>query len=268
MQQCVRTYRCTVQTTHCHAGEGATGSTSGGKRNGKQEEGGKQKLKERGGLWKRERRGCETDTERERAAGSMLEWNSRASGAAAGFNTRSFSVTRSDGASEGRKQECGGEVVIKGETEGGVGEISVDEQRLAFNRKEIKEVWRERRGDVTSTPWEQKRSKEDRPKACGQERKEKRNGAFLWVPGNAGGRMNLVSACMSERELFSLLVILRPSETWTSVRRRGTYSSASLFPPSALSVTSEMWGGDSEILSDSQSRPLDDKVSRDTGGDR
>lgn len=40
----------------------------------------------------------------------------------------------------------------------------------------------ERRGDVAarmSTPWEQKRSKEDGPKACGQERKEKRNGAFL-----------------------------------------------------------------------------------------
>lgn len=59
---------------------------------------------------------------------------------AAGFNTRSFSVTRSDGASEGRQQECGGEVVIKGETEGGQGEISVDEKGLAFNREEIKEV--------------------------------------------------------------------------------------------------------------------------------
>lgn len=52
--------------------------------------------------------------------------------------------------------------------------------------------------------------------------------------------MNLVSACMPERELFSLLVIFRPSETWTSVRRRGTHFSASLFPPSALSVTAEM----------------------------
>lgn len=46
--------------------------------------------------------------------------------------------------------------------------------------------------------------------------------------------MNLVSACTPERELFSLLaVLLRPSESWTSVRRRGTHPSASLFPLSA-----------------------------------
>lgn len=46
-------------------------------------------------------------------------------------------------------------VVIKGETEGEGGEITVDEKRLAFNRDEIKEVRRGRRGDVTtclSTP--------------------------------------------------------------------------------------------------------------------
>lgn len=51
------------------------------------------------------------------------------------------SVTvESDGASEGRQQECGGEVVIRGETEGGGGEISAVGKRLAFNREEIKEV--------------------------------------------------------------------------------------------------------------------------------
>lgn len=45
--------------------------------------------------------------------------------------------------------------VIKGETGGEGGEITVDERRLAFNRHEIKEVRRGRRGDVTtclSTP--------------------------------------------------------------------------------------------------------------------
>lgn len=31
-------------------------------------------------------------------------------------------------------------MVIRGETEGGGGEISVDEKRLAFNREAIKEV--------------------------------------------------------------------------------------------------------------------------------
>lgn len=46
-------------------------------------------------------------------------------------------------------------VVIKGETEGGGGEITVDQKRLAFNREEIEEVRSGRRGDVTtclSTP--------------------------------------------------------------------------------------------------------------------
>lgn len=83
-------------------------------------------------------------TDRERKRERELEgasWNEAAERVvAAGFNTRSFSVARSDGASEGRQQECGGEVVIRGETEGGGGEISVDEKRPAFNREEIKEV--------------------------------------------------------------------------------------------------------------------------------
>lgn len=52
--------------------------------------------------------------------------------------------------------------------------------------------------------------------------------------------MSPVCACVPERELFSRLVILRPSATWTLVRRRGTHFPASLFPPSALPVAAEM----------------------------
>lgn len=85
-------------------------------------------------------------------------------------------------------------VVIKGETEGEGGAITVDEKRLAFNRDEIKEVRRGRRGDVTtclSTPRtvveEQSGAKKTDQKAHGQERGgENKWGFFLWVPGYAG----------------------------------------------------------------------------------
>lgn len=77
-------------------------------------------------------------------------------------------------------------VVIKGEAEGEGGEITVDEKRLAFNRDEIKEVRRGRRGDVTtclSTPRtvveEQRGARKTDQKAPRQERGERISGAFF-----------------------------------------------------------------------------------------
>lgn len=82
-------------------------------------------------------------------------------------------------------------VVIKGETEGEGGAVTVDEKRLAFNRDEIKEVRRGRRGDVTtclSTPRtvveEQSGARKTDQKAHRQEGGEKRSGAFFvgaWI---------------------------------------------------------------------------------------
>lgn len=58
----------------------------------------------------------------------------------AGFTTHSFSaLRREESESEGRQEECGSELVINGETEGGGSVIRVDEKGLSFNGGEDKE---------------------------------------------------------------------------------------------------------------------------------
>lgn len=61
----------------------------------------------------------------------------------------------------GGGRSAAAKVVIRGEAGGGGGEISAHERRPAFNGEEIKEVGRERRGDVAARASTQKRSKED-----------------------------------------------------------------------------------------------------------